>query len=110
MNIYQNRSQEIVRLSLDNTTLIGKYSEGVAVVMVELFSDTRAFSVQLPSLFTEYQTQFFFKNYGSNAVTLLTSNSEMIDTALTTTHVISAGAFFSILPDNIDRWVSLENL
>lgn len=107
--MYQNKSIEIVRLYPHDTTLVGRYAEGVGAVVVELHSDVRSFIVYLPSLFSCYQTQFFFKNFGANAVTIMTVNSEIIDYSAIVSRALAYKEFLSLLSNNIDKWISLES-
>ena len=97
-----------VLLSAYDTQLVGKYSDKADTVMVEIDSSLKSFSIQLPDFMSSIGKQFFFKNLGANAVTLLTKNGQYIDYPSTFRKLVAAYSFYSIASNAFDKWLSLE--
>jgi hypothetical protein len=77
--------------------------------MVEIDSSLKSFSIQLPDFMSSIGKQFFFKNLGANAVTLLTKNGQYLDYPGTFSKSVAAYSFYSIASNAFDKWLSLES-
>ena len=97
-----------VLLSAYDTQLVGKYSDKADTVMVEIDSSLKSFLIQLPDFMSSIGKQFFFKNLGANAVTLLTKNGQYLDYPGTFTKLVAAYSFYSVASNAFDKWLSLE--
>ena len=97
-----------VLLSAYDTQLVGKYSDKADTVMVEIDSSLKSFSIQLPDFMSSIGKQFFFKNLGANAVTLLTKNGQYLDYPGTFSKSVAAYSFYSVASNAFDKWLSLE--
>ena len=100
-----------VILSAYDTQLVGKYSDMADTVMVEIDSSLKSFSIQLPDFMSSIGKQFFFKNLGANAVTLLTKNGQYLDYPGTFTKLVAAYSFYSVASNAFDkccRWKQIQ--
>ena len=98
--------QQTIRIYEYDNNLIEKINRSADTILVECFG-TNAFSVTLPDLMGSQGKDFTFKNYGAGAVTLGSSNYQMIDVADTFSVTVAANGFLQMMSDGIDRWVIL---
>ena len=101
-------AQESVVLSPADTVLIGKYSSGSSVVLVDLLSDSAPFTITLPDLRSSLDKQFVFKNSGLNTVTIVTQHGQGINSQAVVSCAIAAGDCTTITTDSSEKWIILD--
>ena len=95
----------VIKLYPYDTALIGKYPKKADIVLVELYSDDAAFTVQLPDLFDISDNKFVFHNRGSNDVTCSSMNNQDINSSGTYSITIVAGETINMMSNNRDRLI-----
>jgi len=99
----------IIKLSFTDNILTGKYSPNDKDIIVELDSSIGAFTVTLPDLISCGDRVFMFKNYGTNTVTLQTVHGQIIDYAGIQTYSISYKTALTIVSNNLNKWITIED-